>query len=213
MFAFFENSKSLCCVGFAVLALSANWATAQQTFTNRAEYIGTADSVVVEDFESSPLGLLSAGTNDIGSFNVFLGAADTDETTGIVDFGLVDSSREFQADLDNDHNQELRFDFDQPVFGFGADFGATLTSDLLTLEINNTTYNLDDFFTRGGTGFFGVISEQSFSSVIFGRENPTSSGEFFSIDNVVLATIPEPSCGLFAAAFVSFAIVKRKRRR
>ena len=49
--------------------------------------------MVVEDFESSPLGELNAGANDVGMFDVFLDAADTDGTSRVADFGLVNGSR------------------------------------------------------------------------------------------------------------------------
>ena len=180
-------------------------------FTDSADFDAAAGMVLVEDFESSALGQLSAGSNDVGAFNIFLNTEDTDGTTRIVNPGLINGSTEFQGDLDDGNNTELRFDFDQPVFGFGADFGAALTSDFLTLTINGELYELDDFLTSEGNGFFGVVSDQSFESVSFGRENPSPSGKFFSIDNVWIANVPEPGCGLLTILCGTFTIFSRRR--
>lgn len=182
-----------------------------QVFTNSADFDAASGLVVIEDFESSALGQLPAGSSDIGLFDIFLGTEDSDDTTRIVDSGLVNGSREFQGDLDNDSNATIRFDFDQDVFGFGADFNEALSGDRLTLEINNTIYQLSDFLPGTGTGFFGVITEDSFDSVTFGRENPSVSGKFFAIDDVRLSSVPEPGTGLVFLS-ITFLVGARRRR-
>ena len=208
----FKKLTYRCLTMFSVVTLASLQVpvSAQQIFTDSGAFDSAAGLVVVEDFESSALGELSAGSNDIGRFDIFLDSVDTDGTTRIVDTGLVDGSREFQGDLDNGHNQLLRFDFDQAVFGFGADFNAALTGDLLTLEINNSVFLLSDILGGNGTGFFGIISDESFDSVTFGRENPTDSGKFFSIDNVRFSGVPEPGSCLILG---SLALVVGSRRR
>ncbi len=199
---------------FTALLLICNTTSAQlQTYTNSADFDAAVGLVVVEDFESSPLGELNAGANDVGMFDVFLDAADTDGTSRVADFGLVNGSRELQLDLDNDHNTVIRFDFDQPIFGFGADFGAALTGDFLTLEVNGNLFALNDFLATSGDGFFGISSEQSFESITFGRESATSFGKFFAVDNVRLSAVPEPGSGLVAIVFGVIAASRRSRNR
>jgi hypothetical protein len=155
----------------------------------------TGSTVITEDFESSPIGILSVGTTDIGEFDITIDVSDS--STNIHGGGHVNGSREFDGFISLGGTTSIEFSgFDtSPIIGFAGDWVSTITGNLLTMEmdVNGTIIKFSDHFTSPGTGFLGVVDTVAFSSVAFDVENLTSFGEFFSVDNVRLASVPEPS--------------------
>ena len=172
----------------------------------------------MEDFESSPLGVYTPGPTDIGSFNV---QTDTNDATAagndnqIANAGFIDNSREFQAFIIQDgaggsgaDTTFVDFIFESPLAGFAGDYFSAITGDLLIVTVNGTALEFDKFLGGMGTGFFGVVDLMSpITSVRFTVENLTSFGEFWAVDDVRLASIPEPitlallTLGLFVLGF------------
>lgn len=149
-------------------------------------------AVTTEDFSSSPSGVLAAGTTDLGLFDVTI----TSNAEGQI--GVF--SEILNGDIDADSTLSMVFsNFDvTPLIGFAGDWGSTTTGDLLTITINGTTIQFDNFLAGSGDGFLGFIDTDSFTSLTFGTEGTTTFGEFFTLDNVQVATSSVPEPGILA---------------
>ena len=111
---------------------------------------------------------------------------------------------DFDGFLLRDGVRTITFDLPAPAFGFGGDFsgaGTALSSLIVTAALQDGgmfTASISDQL-GGGSGFFGLTSEQTFSSLTFSTEAgiPTGGtpigGQVFSVDDVALAPIPLPA--------------------
>lgn len=186
-------------------------------YTSEADWLtglGGA-TVTTEDFESSPLGLLSVGTTDIGLFDISI-TSNAEGQIGIANGGSIDGSRELKGDIDNDSTLSMGFSsFDvSPLIGFSGDWFSTTSGDLLTMTINNSIIDFSSYLSGAGDGFLGIIDSDGFTSLTFGTENPSAFGEFFSLDNVNVATasVPEPTIlGLLAIGLFGIGFARRKK--
>ncbi len=172
-------------------------------YTTEASWLAAlgAATVNTENFESSPLGNLAAGTTDIGLFNITINQAGT--FTMIANGGAVNGTREYQGRLCDgdpgcDDATAMSFGFDAPLVGFAGDWGSTTTGDLLTmLWVNGATIKFSDYLPNPGTGFLGVVDNAGFSTITLGLENQAGFfAEVFQLDNARLASgsaIPEPA--------------------
>ena len=196
-------------------------------YTSEAAWLaalGTA-TISTENFESSPVGVLSVGTTDIGLFDVTIGPNNSASINGIVTGGAVNGSNEFRGfygsafGTDPVTNQ-IDFGFDESVSGFAGTWDSTTTGTLLTLTVNGTTLNFSNFLTGAGDGFFGVIDTVPFSSVSFGSELPSGiglvpSGEQFAVDNVKIAAaaVPEPTTlALMGLGLAGVGFARKKKQ-
>jgi len=174
--------------------------------------VGGPAYVITEDFESLPVGPLAAGTTDIGLFSITI---DNNNENGvrILEPGYVNGSREFGGDIDNDANMILNFSDFSPssLIGFAGTWGTTTSGDLLTATVNSVTFKFSDYLSGSGDGFLGFYDSAGITAINFGRENPSSKGEFFGLDNALLG-IPESSTAiLLACGLAGLAAAGRRR--
>ena len=97
--------------------------------------------------------------------------------------------------------------FGSSVNGFGADFSRANTADGLTFTILGQTVALKDYLSDPGTGFFGVVSSDSFTVVDF-----KSGNEIYALDNLTYGSNPTSAVPGPVAA-LPFALMAIKRRR
>jgi len=190
--------------------------SAVTVYTNEAAWLAaTSGSITVEDFESSPLGLLAPGTTNIGSFDISI-ANNADNVVAIADGGSVNGSREFQGFVASTSN--LSIDFSNfsasPLYAFAGEWFSTTTGNLLTMNINGTTIKFDDYLSGVGSGFLGFVDTNAFTNINFGTEGTTSFGEFFSLDDAQFAgaSVPEAS-SLYLLAFGLLGLLGAARRK
>lgn len=190
--------------------------SAVTVYTNEAAWLAaTSGSISTENFESSPLGALSAGTTDIGSFDITIDN-NNEGQIAIVNGGSINGSRQFNGDVDTDST--LSVDFSNfsasPLYAFAGEWASTTSGDLLTVNINGQVVQFDNYLAGTGNGFLGFIDTDGFTSMTFGTEGTTAFGEFFSLDNVQFASasVPEAS-SIYLLAFGLlglFGIARRK---
>lgn len=211
-------------LSLAALFLSAAASTAQAApiiYTTEAGWLAALGAAMVstENFASSPLGNLAAGTTDIGLFNITINKAGT--YTMIANGGNVNATREYQGRFCDgnpgcDDATAMSFGFDAPLVGFAGDWWSTISGDLLTMLVNGTTIKFSDYLTTPGTGFLGVVDSAGFSTITFGIENRSSPfAEVFSLDNARLASgaaIPEPATlGLLGLGLAGLGLARRRK--
>ena len=102
-------------------------------------------------------------------------------------------------------NTSVDYIFALPIFAIGADFTGAATASGLTWTINGTPFQL--FSASPGTGFFGVISTDAFTTV-----DVSSANEIYSLDNLTYA-VPEPATVAFCGFGLLSLIVLRRRGR
>ena len=211
-------------LSLACLLLSATASTAQAApiiYTTEASWLAAlgAATVNTENFGSSPLGDLAAGTTDIGLFNITINAADP--LTMIQDSGVVNGTREYLGRLCDLSGfcglTAMSFGFDSPLIGFAGDWVSTTTGDRLTMLVNGATIKFSDYLTGVGTGFLGVVDSAGFSQITFGLEGVvTASAEVFQLDNARLAAgtanIPEPATlALLGLGLAGLGAMRRRK--
>ena len=210
-----------CLLGFSVAANATPIA-----YTSEADWLAALGSnavIQVENFESSPVGVYTPGPTDIGLFSV---QTDTNDPTAasnrnqIAASGFVNGSHEFQAFIIQDgvggslaDTSFVDLMFDTPFAGFGGDFFSTITGDLLLVTVNGVAFEFDNFLGGMGNGFFGIVDLMApITSIRFTVENPADFGEFWAVDEVQLAAIPEPDTLALLALALSGLAFARKRR-
>ena len=112
-----------------------------------------------------------------------------------------------QLKIDADNVFRINIDFDEPVYGFAANWFSTTTADDLVVTAAGVDYLLGAYLGYDpGTGFFGIISKRPFTGISFTVENLTTLGEDFLMDNLSVV-IPEPATillfGLGSLAFLN----------
>ena len=183
----------------AVLAatIGVGSAGAATVFTDRGAFVASFDRpLVTETFDTD------IPTADSITFPS--GIVSTKSSSGVPPtLNRVDEG-DFDGFLLRDDVRTITFDLPAPAFGFGGDFsgaGTALSSLIVTAALQDGgmfTASISDQL-GGGSGFFGLSSEQTFSSLTFSTETgiPTGGtpigGQVFSVDDVVLAPIPLPA--------------------
>ena len=204
-------------------------------YTDRAAFNAALPSgfpVVNEDFSGAAAGDTQIPVNttfDVGAFNVrYSTAGGVDEPTNdIVNSGGVQELRlqwhkTGTAPTDQVTTQ-LQFLFDGPTLAFGADWGTSSDADftlqdgnMFTLTVGTDTVDIDaalgDLPGTGQTesGFVGFISTNRFTSFEL-TMTPVFSVNSFSVDNVALLAVPEPT-SLWLLLPLAAATLRRRSR-
>lgn len=194
-------------------------------YTDRVSWEGAIGSFSTEDFESAPLGQLSAGTTDLGLVDFTFDTGPSNLGPAIVGPSVsnsVNGSRQLDGHIFTLNQggggtttpSYHEFDFGALVFGWGADFRNTLTGDDLIATTAGIDTLFSDHLTGIGNGFLGVISDTAFSS--FRLTTADASGfslaEFFWMDDLSFSTsIPEPtSLALLIAGLAGLGCLRRR---
>ena len=183
----------------AVLAatIGVGSAGAVTVFTDRDAFVTSFDRpLLTETFDTD------IPTAD--SITFLSGIVSTKSSSGVPPtLNRVDEG-DFDGFLVRDGVRTITFDLPAPTFGFGGDFGGAgtaLSSLIVTAALEDGgvfTASISDQL-GGGSGFFGLSSEQTFSNLTFSTQAgiPTGGipigGQVFSLDDVVLAPIPLPA--------------------
>jgi hypothetical protein len=183
-------------------------------FTDRSQWttaVGSA-SISHENFESVPVGILALGISDLPIFDFYTDGTAT--APRIQDDGLVNGSRELFGRVSDGRFGGMlhRFDFVAPVYAFAADYASTLSSDGLVLQVASSQIRFSDHLAGEGDGFLGIVSDIPFVNVTY-VPAALEIGEGFHIDNVSIATVPEPHpiC-LFLVSITAFVLSRLDRR-
>ena len=190
---------SKCVLSAAVLTASigVGSAGAATVFLDRGAFAASLDRpTVLETFDAD------VATADSITFSS--GIVSTKSSTGVPPtLNRVDGG-DFDGFLVRDGFRTITFDLPAPTFGFGGDFsggGTALNSLIVTAALQGGetfTASISDQL-GGASGFFGLTSEETFSSLTFSTMTgiPTGGipigGQVFSVDDVALAPIPLPA--------------------
>ncbi len=193
-------------------------AIAELTFyTDRSDWEADVNGeTVMEFFESDSVGLLVEGVNSAGLIDIELVNVSPENTYN----RIFESERwsgwtpYFYGNLHpDDPDAMINLIFRSSVSAFGGDFGSTHSSDGLWLKINGEPFAFEDdqlLPSGDGSGFLGVISTESFSTVTF--FDPVQDGrvgESFKLDNVSFVPVPEP----VSFCFLGLGILCLRKRR
>ena len=164
-------------------------------YTDRAAWEIAAGAFVTETFELAPIEFVSTsgGTIPLEFFTI-----DIDANHGNI--GIVSDAsgnRSFVGDVHSDADDPPEFNrilLDTPSRALGL--------DLLSIEdpfegVPNFFLKLEDLDSLewpgiSGPGFLGFLANEPVSTVYF----ETADYQFFSVDNISVASIPEPNAGL-----------------
>ncbi|MEO0400275.1 MAG: VPLPA-CTERM sorting domain-containing protein [Pseudomonadota bacterium] len=180
---------------FAMTAPSAYAATV--TFTDRVAFEAAAGGVQTEDFSSQTVGLLAENTAN-GGFNGFTvtwsDVSGSNMGVGIDDPGF-DNRLAWGEDLffngSGQVGPTITLEFDAPILAIGFDWFDDDTTDVYSLTVGGETFVNGPFDSNGsGDGFFGLVSDVGFSTLVF---TSTAQGGFvrpFGVDNIAYALEP-----------------------
>jgi hypothetical protein len=110
---------------------------------------------------------------------------------------------------------------EKPVFGIGFETFDLQTDLQLILSDSEEFARVDLFSTDGGepggqVRFFGAISDRPFSTASIRTPGGLANADFFTVDNVVFATVPEPSslalAGIGGLGVGLVGVIRRRRR-
>lgn len=188
------------------LSLSAHAAT---IFSDRTSFEAATGPLALETFDT-PIANSAFITFDGGITSSRSGT--TNSPNG------VSSGGSFVTLVTRNQQNLITLDFGQEINAFGADFSGlgSLFADLLGTDESVTIAS-----SFQSAGFFGFISDESFSSLRFRTATGIGFGsQLFSLDNLSsgtatdLAPIPLPATlPLMLAAFGGIGFMRRRRAR
>jgi hypothetical protein len=145
---------------------------------------------------------------DAGDFSIsILGVGDSSFGNNIVDTPpvLTITSIDGSTGLNvfTELGNSFLITFDSPIFSFGADFAAFNDGG------NRTQIFIDgqSVTTPDSPSFFGIISDQSFTTVEFRGNN----NDLFGVDNIHYSAVPEPSSALLLGLGAIGFVIRRRR--
>ncbi len=185
------------------------------------EVIARSLDIDREDFEASMLGNFASNqATDLGLVDVIVGnnVSNSNPPTQVSSIrgpgpGTINGSQEFTGFLVNGANLILSLNFETDVFGFAGTWASTTTGDRLTVTVNGTVIEFDNFLTGSGNGFLGVLDSNPFSNITFGREVLSTNGEFFVLDELLVATsttVTEPATASLLILVMALFFIYRK---
>lgn len=211
--------KRLALAPLAFVLAACPAAASVTAFSSFSGWQAAAGPTTLEDFAAAPLGPLTPGTTDIGTFSIFIDK-NGDNRNSIAD----DDPNFFIGYIDNPADSNtlgafvIRLLFDAPLTAFAASWSSTTTGDRLRATIDGTTFRFEDFLTGTGSGFLGWVSTDPFDEIILsvGNASPTIDGESFGMGSVLLAPpvadVPEPAAAALLLAGVCGLWSLRRRR-
>lgn len=189
---------------FLTVVAGIGYTAAFTVFTNEAAFqAATGGAAILEDLETAPLGSVQPGTKPlfgslVFSYNGILDGGLNDPYDGqplITDDGEINGSRELMGEVNADGTPSglhfLTFPYD--IYAFAGTFDGATTGARLTVEFGTETVKLSDYLGKKvGSGFLGIVSQDSFDLVTFGVEATTnksigSSSEVFRLDDIYYA--------------------------
>lgn len=189
-------------VGFTVLALPMKDAEAI-IFTNREEWAANfvPNSIITEDFESSPIGYFDPGggyttTIDLGLIDVFIGPANYIVVSPIRDLKI--------SDYGNLGDGTTIINFRNPIFGFGFDFSQAFGRFAVSTDSDGITFS-------SNSGFLGVVEKQPFQTITFtklesfGYATPEITLDNLSFSSELKDAVPMPEPTSLTALGLFFA--------
>ncbi|ENO79636.1 hypothetical protein C662_10681 [Thauera sp. 28] len=216
------------------LASSAN-AAVINTFSNLAAFSAAAGTTALEDFNDSALGRFSYGVAyDFDGFTLTaaanprgtgpgVGIGNTARSTIDNTARLIWGSQTFGAN-GSGWGPQIEFIFDAPTYAFGFDWRDTDSTDSYKLTVLGVDFGgatTGGLFPRNGTstsGFFGLVSDTAFSSVLLQQVARGGVLDDMSIDNVRFtpapaSAVPEPTVlALLSLGLLGLGAVRRKQR-
>jgi MYXO-CTERM domain-containing protein len=167
-------------------------------FTDRTAFLAAAGGTPVNETFSTPQAFVS-GNNFYNGVNYFIaGSPGSNSVSG----GVLNGDEFTSTSVD--------YIFPTPVKAWGSDFTGAFTAQGLNFTINGETVSLNAALGNPGTGFFGVVSDTSFTTVdVF---SPAPPNELYSSDNLTYVPVPEPTGVALAIAAVGLPALRRRRR-
>lgn len=161
-----------------------------------------------------PVDVPNAPSHDFGAFSSTVTSPDASTIHRVAGNRFL-----FQLDAAGSLvDTRLTVEFDDPVFGLGFD---QLGIDFIDISIDNGSTFVDIFNGGGGVsdGFFGIIGDSAFTTIIF-EINAPGVGDGGFIDNLVYTTgaspaaVPLPAAlPLMGAGFAALGFVGWRRKR
>lgn len=175
-----------------------------ETAVDDLKYLPDGYVILTEDFESSPVGQLPAGTTDIGLFDMVLA-----NTTIFNSIAFTASTTEVNVDLNDNGGTTgaARIDwvnFDVPLWIHGIGFDVSSLDADLTITVNG----VDVVFAGNNPSFVGIVEREPIFSLTFTADNVN-----FILDNVLVAIreVPEPAgLALFGLGLLGLGATRRR---
>ena len=186
---------------------------ADQTFSSQVDFLGAAGAVTTETFENSPnVGSPGSGAMEMLIFDLFEVTSNPPalKVFDLPMFGNFNTTpggtRYLAADTDyGEREADLTFSFNSPVRSFGF-FLIDADADH-TVEVHSSEFVVPGL-GDGSVAYFGIVADQPFTNVIV---NGGFEDSFFSIDDVSIGSVPEPSSAIVTIGVLCFAAVRRKK--
>ena len=194
--------KSLMVLAATAAAVAAPATLAQSAFTDFAAWEAAAGPSVQDDFSSYGAVSLALGENSF--FNGYSITLAGTGTGGAAINGATNFVFTLGAEL-----QSITFNFDEPVNGFGADWLNSFVSNGLTVTINGTPFNVEDFVPGANFDFLGFAGGAPFTDASVTVTNPGGSTEFAAISSLYYSVVPAPA----SAALLGLGGLAAARRR